>query len=166
MKTMEDLKDMLQQELKDVVKKGDISSTELDNVYKAVKTLNYLEIIKAMEEQGGQSRDYSGRMYGGSYDSYNSRGSYEGSRDGGSYGSYNRGGSYDRGSYDSSRDGSYAEDYSGRRGRGMDGRYVSRDGYSGHTKEHVIADMEDMMRTASPEEKKAIRACIEKLENA
>lgn len=159
MKTMDDLKDMLQQELKDVVKKGDISSTELDNVYKAVKTLNYLEIIKAMEEQGGQSRDYSGRMYyDGSRDSYD-RGSYN-------RGSYDRGESYDRGSYDSNRDGSYAEDYSGRRGRGMDGRYVSRDGYSGHTKEHVIADMEDMMRTASPEEKKAIRQCIEKLENA
>lgn len=159
MKTMEDLKDMLQQELKEVVKKGDISSTELDNVYKAVKTLNYLEIIKAMEEQGGQSNDYSGRMYyDGSRDSYG-RGSYN-------RGSYDRGGSYDRDSYDSSRDGSYAEDYSGRRGRGADGRYVSRDGYSGHTKEHVIADMEDMMRTASPEEKKAIRMCIEKLENA
>lgn len=150
MKTMEDLKELLQEELKAVVKKGDISTTELDNVYKAVKTLNYLETIKAMEEYGGSSRDYSGRMHDGSYDR---GGSYDGS-----YDSYGRGGSYNRGSY--------AEDYSGRRGRGADGRYVSRDGYSGHDKQHLISDMEDMMRTASPEEKKAIRQCIEKLENA
>lgn len=155
MKAMEDLKELLQEEVKDIVKKGDISSTELDNVYKAVKTLNYLEIIKAMEESGGNSRDYSGRMYGGSYDR---GGSYDGGSYDGSYGSYDRGGSYNRGSY--------AEDYSGRRGRGADGRYVSRDGYSGHDKQHIISDMEDMMRTASPEEKKAIRQCIEKLENA
>lgn len=157
MKVMEDLKEMLQEELKDVVKKGDISSAELDNIYKAVKTMNYLEIIKAMEESGGQSRDYSNR---GSY-----YGSYDGFYDG-SYDNYGRG-SYARRGRDGDGDGRYSEDYSERRGRDSMGRYASRDGgYSGHTKEHVIADMEDMMRTASPEEKKAIRQCIEKLENA
>lgn len=161
MNTMEDLKEMLCEELKEVVKKGDISSTELDNVYKAVKTLNYLETIKAMQEYGGSSRDYSGRSYG----SYDRGGSY-GSYDGGSYeGSYDRGGSYERGSRDGSYEGS--RDYSGRRGRDAMGRYTSRDGgYSGHDKQQMVAELENMMQRVSPEEKKGFRRAIEALQES
>ena len=155
MKTMDDLKDMLHEELKDVVKKGDLSPTELDNVYKAVKTLNYIETIGAMQEYG-KSNDYSGRYY-------NSNDSYRGSYD--SYDMSRK--SYARRGRDGDGDGQYSEDYSGRRGRDAMGRYTSRDGgYSGHSKEHLIMDMQEIMRTAAPEEKKAIRDCIEKLENA
>lgn len=160
MKVMEDLKEMLQEELKAVVKKGDISSTELDNVCKAVKTLNYLETIKAMEEYGGQSRDYSGRSYG-SYDRGGSYGSYDSSYEG----SYDRGGSYERGSRDGSYEGS--RDYSGRRGRDAMGRYTSRDGgYSGHDKQQMVAELENMMQRVSPEEKKSFRRAIDALQES
>lgn len=152
MNTMEDLKEMLCEELKEIVKKGDISSTELDNVYKAVKTLNYLETIKAMQEYGGSSRDYSGRSYG-SYDGD----SYEGS--------YDRGGSYERGSREGSYEGS--RDYSGRRGRDAMGRYTSRDGgYSGHDKQQMVAELENMMQRVSPEEKKNFRRAIDALQES
>lgn len=165
MKVMDDLKDMLHEELKEVVKKGDISATELDNVCKAVKTLNYLETIKAMEEYGGQSRDYSGRSYDGSYGSYgsyNRGGSYDGS-----YDSYDRGGSYARRGRDGDGDGRYAEDYSGRRGRDAMGRYTSRDGgYSGHDKQQMVAELENMMQRVSPEEKKGFRQAIDALQNS
>ena len=49
---MTDLKYLLEDEVDNVVKKGDLSPTELDNVYKAVKTMYYIETITAM-------RDYS-----------------------------------------------------------------------------------------------------------
>lgn len=147
MKTMDELKEMLDDELKEVVKKGDISSTELDNVYKAVKTLNYIETIKAMQEYGGSSRDYSGRSYDGSYDSYD------------------RGGSYARRGRDGDGDGRYSEEYSNRRGRDAMGRYTSRDGYSGHNKQELVADMKEMMHMVGPEEKKAMKQTIEILEN-
>lgn len=161
MKTMDELKEMLDDELKEVVKKGDISSTELDNVYKAVKTLNYIETIKAMQEYGGSSRDYSGRSYDGSYDSYNRGGSYDGS-----YDSYDRGGSYARRGRDGDGDGRYSEEYSNRRGRDAMGRYTSRDGgYSGHNKQELVADMREMMHMVGPEEKKAMKQTIEILEN-
>lgn len=161
MKTMDELKEMLDDELKEVVKKGDISSTELDNVYKAVKTLNYIETIKAMQEYGGSSRDYSGRSYGGSYGSYNRGGSYDGS-----YDSYDRGGSYARRGRDGDGDGRYSEEYSNRRGRDAMGRYTSRDGgYSGHNKQELVADMREMMHMVGPEEKKAMKQTIEILEN-
>lgn len=62
MHVLTDLGYLLEDEVGQVVKKGEISPTELDNVYKAVKTLNYIETIRAMKgynEDGDYSR---GRM--------------------------------------------------------------------------------------------------------
>ena len=72
MRVLEDLCYLLEDEVGQVVKKGELTPTELDNVYKAVKTMNYIETIKAMKDYNddGYSRgrmnytgNYSGRNY-------------------------------------------------------------------------------------------------------
>lgn len=66
MHVLTDLCYLLEDEIGQVVKKGELTPTELDNVYKAVKTMNYIEIIKAMKEQ--DENEYSrGRMGYGNY---------------------------------------------------------------------------------------------------
>ena len=42
MKILEDLSYELEDMIKPIVKKGDITPTELDNVYKAAKTMYYI----------------------------------------------------------------------------------------------------------------------------
>ena len=182
MRVLDDIKELLEDELKKIAKKGDISPTELENVYKAVKTINYATIIDAMEEE--KESGYSQRGYSRGMGAYAVNGGYPGSSYDGSYGSYN---SYDgsmsnRGgmgmSNDYSRDGragrdgdsdgrysetgSYAQ--SNRGGSSMDG-YANR-GYSRHTeKEKMIEKLEGMMNTVSNEkERQAIMQCISKLE--
>ena len=85
MHILEELSYELEDMVEPIVKKGDITPTELDNVYKAVKTMNYIETIKAMKEYGNSNAySYAGggsyrgnsRYDGRSYDGY--RGSYEG----------------------------------------------------------------------------------------
>ena len=67
MQILEDLCYELEDMLEPIVKKGDISPTELDNVKDAVKSIYYIETIKAMKEYGN-SNDYSyGSSYRGSY---------------------------------------------------------------------------------------------------
>lgn len=66
MHVLNDLCYLLEDEVEQVVKKGELTPTELDNVYKAVKTMNYIETIKAMKDYN--SPEYSnrgGRMYDG-----------------------------------------------------------------------------------------------------
>ena len=77
MHVLNDLCYLLEDEIGQVVKKGELSPTELDNVYKAVKTMNYIETIKAMKdynspEYSNRSRMYSDNSYGRSY-SYENR---------------------------------------------------------------------------------------------
>lgn len=120
-----DICEMLEDELKEIVKKGDISPNELERVYRAVDIIKDIKTIEAMEEggysnEGGNSnRGYSYR--GGSYD-----GSYDGSYEGGNSNRMGRG-SYDEGSY--------------RRGRDARGRYTSREG--GYSREE---DKEQMLK--------------------
>ena len=132
-----DLCDSLKEEIKELNKKGDISPTELDRVYKAVDIIKDIKTIEAMEEAGN---------------SYNS---YDMSRDGQSnrmpYPMYyydEPGMSNARRGRDGDGDGRYSEDSSYRRGRDAMGRYTSRDGgYSGHEeKEHMMRQIEDMKR--------------------
>ena len=117
-----DICEMLEDDMKEVVKKGDISPTELERVYRAVDIIKDIKTIEAMES-GEYSND------GGSYrSSYNS---YDGDM------SNARGG---RGGY--SEEGSY------RRGRDAMGRYTSRDsGYSrGDDKEQMLKHIEQMKK--------------------
>ena len=108
MKVLTDLCYLLEDEIEAVVKKGDLSPTELDNVYKAVKTMNYIETIKAMKDYNDDGYSNRGRMYN-------------------------------------------------------DRRYDS--GYSRHTKDEKIKELEHMLENASSEaERRSIMECIRTME--
>ena len=66
MKVLEDICDILEDELKEIVRTGDMSPQVLDNTYKAVDILKDITTIKAMKES-----EYGGGSYmGGSYQPY------------------------------------------------------------------------------------------------
>ena len=142
MHVLEDLSYTLEDMLEPLSKKQDISPTELDNIYKAVKTMNYIETIKAMNEYGNSNN--------GPYGSY---------ADGSSYGRYSR---Y---SYPTSYDGRMGMDRDG------DGRYSergrdSRGRYSRDSKEEMISRLERKMEMANSEtERQTIRDMIREIEN-
>lgn len=152
MRVLYDIQDMLEDELKKISKKDEISSTDLDNIYKMVDIVKDVTTVEAMHkaEQEGYSRDYA-RDY--------SRGYSEDYAD--AYGSYARRGR------DGDGDGRYSEDSSYRRGRDAMGRYTSRDsydGYSRHSKEEIVDHLKEMMRNArSDEERETYRKTIEQL---
>lgn len=165
MKVLFEIQDMLEDELKKISKKDDITSMDLENIYKMVDIVKDVTTIDAMKkaEQEGYSQDYRG-SYDGSYDgSYNSYGrgsynSYDGrrGRDGDSDGRYSEDGSYrrggGRGGY--SREGSY-------RGSSYDGSY---EGNSRHGKEQMIEHLTEMMRNArSEDERESYRRAIEQM---
>ncbi len=134
MKILYEIKEKMEEELKDLCKKDTLTNADIELIYKmidVVKDISTVEAMKNAEEQGW-SRDYS-------YDDYsyargrNAIGRYT-SRDGGSYA---RGGSY-MGSYD--------------------------DGYSRHGKEETISNIKSMMMQArTPEERESYRATIEQM---
>lgn len=141
MKAMEELKELLEEELKKIAKKGDITPTELESVYKAVDVIKDIATIKAMEEsssdetseqymrRSGYSQDdgQSGRMMWYPYmdspvwNQNRSMNSMAGNQ-GGSY----RGDSYD--GHGMSNDGSYRGSYEG--GSNDGGSYNAYDGAS------------------------------------
>ena len=154
MRALEDMCEVLEGQIREISKKGDaISPQELDNAYKAVdiiKDIKTIEAMKKADEQGMfEGRSFDGNSMDMSYGSmrmpyphmmYNRPiyGSYNDSYDGNSMARRGR---------DGDGDGRYSEDYSGRRGRGADGRYVSRDsyGYSGHEdKEELKRKIQEM----------------------
>lgn len=135
MQALYDMCEMLDDELKEIVKKGDISPTELDRAYKAVDIIKDIKTIEAME-------DYS-------YDDYSRRNSYDG--DNMSY-NMSRDMSNARRGRDGDGDGRYSEDASYRRGgRGRysrEGSYNSYEqGYSGHDdKQQMLQKIEQMKK--------------------
>lgn len=60
MRVLNDICNNLEYQLEDIVKKGDMTPTELDLVYKSVKTIYYIHTIKAMDEYSddGYSRGH------------------------------------------------------------------------------------------------------------
>ncbi len=135
MQALYDMCEMLDDELKEIVKKGDISPTELDRAYKAVDIIKDIKTIEAME-------DYS-------YDDYSRRNSYAG--DNMSY-NMSRDMSNARRGRDGDGDGRYSEESSYRRGgRGRysrEGSYNSYEqGYSGHDdKQQMLQKIEQMKK--------------------
>ena len=125
MQALYDLCELLDDELREIVRKGEISPTELEGAYKAVDIIKDIKTIEAME-------DYS-------YDDYSRRNSYDGDNM-----SYNM--STARRGRDGDGDGRYSE----RRGRDNRGRYtsrdMSRDGYSGDDKQQMLQKIEQMKR--------------------
>ena len=140
MKVLYDIEDILKEELKKISKKGDITMTDLENIYKMVDILKDSATIEAMhraEQEGysrGRSMDYASEMYPMRWDG--------------------------------SHDGHYSEDGSYRRGRDAMGRYTSRDGgYSGHTKEQMVNSIKMMMRDAGSEQEKSnLRRLLDQFE--
>lgn len=143
MKAMKELKYLLEEELEQIVRKGDITPTELERVDKAIDIIKDIETICAMKEYGYEDEEgYSER-----YPYY--------MRDGGSY---------------SMRDNSYRRGRDGMTGRyisrDMDPRYYG-DGrsydYSGHaSKEDLKKDLKEMMtNTSSDKERMAIQQLLE-----
>ena len=136
MRVLEDMCEILEDELKDIAKKGDISPTELESVYKSVDIIKDIKTIKAMEQEYGGSYGRGYNSYDGSYDgSYNSYNSYRGGD-----GMSNAG----RRGMDGDGDGRYSE----RRGRDAMGRYTSRDdGYSRNPEaDQLRKEMEEMRK--------------------
>jgi hypothetical protein len=117
------LKENLCKELEAFGKSDSISSSSLDTIDKLAHTIKNLDKILESKEM----EEYS--MRGGSY----------------GYGSYEGGSNRSmRGGYSS--DGYYYDDggMSGRRGRGMNGRFVSRDGSEiAHKLREMMADAPD-----------------------
>ena len=59
MQNLKELCYVLEDMVYPIIEKGDISQTELDNVYKAVKTMYYIKTMDAMKRNGNS--------YDGSY---------------------------------------------------------------------------------------------------
>lgn len=143
----EEFCELIEDQLDKMIKKGDISPSEMDNAYKAVKTVYYLTVMDEMKEAkeegyGAYSRDGYSRGYSNEY-SNNSYRPY--SMDGWSNDQSYRGGngsSYDGHSMDGrrGRDGDSDGRYSEARGRDARGRYMSRD----DEKEHMKRTIEEM----------------------
>lgn len=145
MKVLFEIQNMMEDELESLAKKDDLTSMDLDNMFKMIDIVKDITTVDAMyrAEKEGYSRDYARDYSRGYSEDYAN-----------AYGSY-------RTSYDSRRgrdgdgDGRYSEDSSYRRGRDSMGRYTSRDGgYSGHGKDEMIEHLEDMMRNARTEEER------------
>ena len=77
MHILEDLCYLLEDMLEPIIKKGDISPTELDNVKDAIKSIYYIKTIEAMEDYGNS---YDGSYADGRTTRY-SRMSYDGRMD-------------------------------------------------------------------------------------
>lgn len=159
MKVLYEIQDILEDEMKKICKKEEISSTDLDNIYKMVDIVKDVTTVDAMKnaEEQGWSRDYARDYSRGYSEDYAN-----------AYGSYARRGR------DGDGDGRYSEDSSYRRGRDSLGRYTSRDGsyrnsyedgYSRHGKEEMIDHLKEMMRNArSEDERESYRKAIEQMQ--
>lgn len=148
---MEDLKDLLCAELEDYAEKGKksgkMSMGDLESIHKLTDTVKNILKIDTLSEELGYSEDGrymgEGRIYGTSY----ARGRTRAKRD--SMGRYSRDG------YDTGR-------------IGTRGRYSRDYGYSmDDAKKDMMEKLEDMMEEAEkPDEKEALRRCMEALKRA
>lgn len=165
-KTLEHLKETLEDEIKKIVKKGDITPAELESVQKAVCTIDMIDNMSMGENGEGGSYGYSNRNVAYRYPSY-AYGDYsERYRD--SYGDNYNYRSHDRGSY---HDDYYHGD-SYRRGRSpVTGRYISRgheEGYSGHSiMDRMVDRLESMYDEAKTDhEKQTVSEWINRLRSS
>ncbi len=184
----EDLKEILCHELNEITRRGDIDKESLDDVYKLSSAITMVESLMKKGQQGGMMEETSNHMPMWSYEG-NSNENYRSNRgmsnergvtDGRDMG---RSRVYADSSNNYSQDGSYDSYESYRRGRGADGRYVSRDsydsydrgsydsydsyerGYSRHTAEQKVAEkLKDILETTeSPKVREAINQAMMKI---
>lgn len=144
MKILYSIEDKMEDELKLICKKPEMSPSDIEMIYKMVDILKDVSTIEAMENSAYSQANNSRMSYDDPSMSYAYGNSY-------GNGNSNRGNSYD--------------DYSYRRGRDSMGRYTSRDGYSGHDKESMIEGLKEKMHMATTEsDREAIRRAIDILE--
>jgi len=133
--------DKMEDELELLYKKQELTTVDLDNMYKMIDIVKDIKTVEAMKnaEEQGWSREYAREYSRGYEDDYaNTRAMNNNSRDDG---------------------------YSYRRGRDSMGRYTSRDdGYSRHGNDEMIANLRSMMNNARTEqERENYRKTIEDL---
>ena len=169
----ENLRDMLEREVRDIEKKGDMTEQDLDNIFKLMTTIKNTDkcIDKEKGEEGGMSNtSYANRR---SYDGMsNGMMPYPMSMDGRSYESNDMGMSNDgmsnaRRGRDGDSDGRYNEsrdNFRNSQDRGGNS-YENSYGYSRDTtKKKMIQKLETLMDdTMSEHERQAIMDCINKI---
>lgn len=152
----ENLRDMLERNVSEIEKAGELNTQSLDQLYKLMTAIKYTDNRIDREQGGGMSMAYRNRSYGGgSYNAYDSYGAYDGmsgarrGRDGDGDGRYNesrdsfRGGSYRGGSYNA-----YGNGY-------------SRDAAKQKMVDKLSMLMDEPM---SEQDRNAIMDCIEKIQ--
>lgn len=178
MKALEDLKEVLEDQIKKITKKNDITPAELENVKKALEVMAMTESLSKEKEKGqeeskqsqmggqsmGQSMasnhypmEYMNPMYQNAYARGNSNAYAMGSQESrGSYdGSYERGQSNARDSYardgmSNERGGVYMGSYDGSYARDSYARdSYARDNYSGNSYERGQSNERDMSNEQS-----------------
>lgn len=75
-KNYEAIKELLEEQIKQILKKGDITPSELDSIYKASAIVLDFETHEAMKQHEKEEHEYSKDMYSKRMSPY-SRGSYE-----------------------------------------------------------------------------------------
>ena len=140
MEYMHKIKKMLCEELEDYAKQKSLSGSDLEMIHKLTDTIKNIDKIMMLEDDDeGYSEMYPYYMHGSSY----ARGRYA-KRD--SMGRYSR----DNAPYDD-----YSEERYGRSG-------YSRD----DAKDHLMSKMGEMMRDASPNERKILEEAMRKIDKA
>ena len=135
MKALYDLKEKLNEELKEIARKPEMGAGDLELIHKLTDTIKNIDKICALEEDGGYSQAGDTEM-----------------------GGYGRGNSYRGRRRDSM--GRYSRDGYSNRGYSRDGGYSRAD-----AKEQMMEQMEELLGSASTErERKAIQRCMEQLE--
>lgn len=155
---LEELKEMLCKELEEIANKGELTAGSLETVHKLTDTIKNIDKIEMYEEysEDGYSEDGEwmgeGRMYGTSYE-------------GGS--SYARGG---RGRGRNAKRDSMGR-YSSRENRGSSYARGGRGGRGGYSrddaKDYMMEQLEELMEQAEkPQEKEALKRCMQAIERA
>ena len=166
-KTYENLQDMLEKEIVEIEKKGQLDPQSLENLNKLMTTLKNTEKCIEYEEEGtsyANRRSYGrGRSYG-SYDEMSNRMMPHYAYD--SYDSYDRMSMARRGR-DGDGDGRYNESRDNFRDRSYRGResYENSYGYSrDNAKKKMVEKLTTLMDdTMSEQERTAIMDCIDKI---
>ena len=155
---LEELKEMLCKELEEIANKGELTAGSLETVHKLTDTIKNIDKIEMYEEysEDGYSEDGEwmgeGKIYGTSYE-------------GGS--SYARGG---RGRGRNAKRDSMGR-YSSRENRGSSYARGGRGGRGGYSrddaKDYMMEQLEEMMEQAEkPQEKEALKRCMQAIERA
>lgn len=138
----EGLRDMLEKEITEIEKKGDLTEPSLDNLYKLMTALKYTDKCIDREESHDYGTSYGNRMM--------------------PHWSYDR-----RGGRDNDNDGRYSEDnfrdysYRGRSNESGKSYEYSRD----DSRKKMVRKLETLMDdTMSDHERKAIMDCINKIQ--